>query len=65
MPALLQWELGKLGEHGWFLKNMYSSNNHYPTIEGGLGNGQLIIANEYPVAWEVENVKNEGEDVYV
>ena len=58
-----QWELGKLGDHGWFIRSLYSGNNHYLTIENGLGNGTSIVANGFPATWEIKAEPREGEDV--
>ncbi|KAL5501180.1 hypothetical protein ACEPAH_9567 [Sanghuangporus vaninii] len=58
-----KWELGKLGDHGWFIRSYYSDNNHYMTIDSGLGNDSSIATNEFPTAWDIKCEPKEGNDV--
>ncbi|OCB90237.1 hypothetical protein A7U60_g2525 [Sanghuangporus baumii] len=58
-----KWELGKLGDHGWFIRSLYSSNKHYMTIDRGLGNDSSIVTNEFPTAWDIKCEPREGNDV--
>ncbi|KAL5513935.1 hypothetical protein ACEPAG_2696 [Sanghuangporus baumii] len=58
-----KWELGKLGDHGWFIRSLYSDNDHYMTIGRGLGNGSSIVTNEFPTAWDIKCEPKKGNDV--
>ncbi|KAL5513936.1 hypothetical protein ACEPAG_2697 [Sanghuangporus baumii] len=59
-----QWEIGKLGTRGWFIRSLSSANGHYLTVEKGLGDNIPLVGNEFPVAWDLRNEPQEGEDVY-